>query len=348
MNVLFDLGHPAHFHLFKGAMACLESAGHGVHIIARQKDCLVELLEASGRPFHLIRRRRRTLPVLALETLHGIHLAMALARRHRVGLMVGTSFVIGPASRLTGATSVVFSQDDAAVVPLLARLAYPVAHYVVTPRFLAHEDGGPKRLTYPGNHQFAYLHPSRYRPDPGIRDVLGLRPGERYFLIRLVELTAHHDVGERGLSAGQVDRLVDVLGRHGKVFLSSESPLEGRLRPLRLPAPPQRIFDVLAFAHLFVGDSQTMATEAALLGTPVLRCNTFRGRISCMEEMEHRYGLMSSFVPAHFDDLMARLEEWLARPDLKEQWRAKRDAMARDCVDLTQWMVDLFLRLGQK
>ncbi len=45
MRVIFDLGHPAHFHLFKHAITVLRDSGHDVEIIARQKDCLVDLLE---------------------------------------------------------------------------------------------------------------------------------------------------------------------------------------------------------------------------------------------------------------------------------------------------------------
>ena len=42
---------------------------------------------------------------------------------------------------------------------------------------------------------------------------------------------------------------------------------------------------------MFIGDSQTMTSEAAVLGVPSLRCNSFAGRISYINEQEFKYGL---------------------------------------------------------
>ena len=44
MKVLFQLNHPAHYHLVKNAIKNLKMAGHEVHILARGKDVLKDLL----------------------------------------------------------------------------------------------------------------------------------------------------------------------------------------------------------------------------------------------------------------------------------------------------------------
>ena len=345
MTILFDLGHPAHFHLFRNAIAELKGAGQKIEIIGRQKDCLPDLLARSGWPHHMVRRRGKGLAALAGELPKVLALVTYKAVRHRVKLMVGTSPVIGLASRLTGATSVVFCEDDAAVVPVFTKLAYPGAHYVVTPSWLRHENHGRKHLTYPGCHELAYLHPNRFRPDPQIRQVLGLGDNERYFLIRLVALRAHHDIGEKGLGPDEARAVVDRLRRHGRVFISAETDVPADLQPLLLPVPVDRIFDVVAFADMLVGDTQTMAIEAAVLGTPSLRCNTFVGRLSVMEELEHRYGLTVGIRPRRFDRFLAQIDDWLARPDLKAEWMRRRDVLLGESLDLTQWIVDLLKSL---
>ena len=348
MKFLFDILHPAHFHLFKNVILSLRKAGHGVEIIARQKDCVPQLLKDSGWAYRLIPRKKGGLMVLGLESVKAAALATKLGWRRRIDFMVGVSISIGPAARLTGATSLLFEDDDAKVVPIFAKLGYPLAHYVVTPKCLAFEDHGPKHLTYPGYHELAYLHPNRFTPDEGILPELHLAGGQRYFLVRLVSLTAHHDIGEKGLTTGQAKTIVERLARHGRVFISAEKTVAPELREYLLPTPAQKIFDVLAFADLLVGDSQTMAAEAAVLGTPSLRCNTFKGRLSYLEELEHKYGLTAAFLPREFDALLAKMEEWLSRPDLKGQWRQKRQVMLGDCVDLTGWMLDLFDKLAQE
>jgi predicted glycosyltransferase len=346
MRVLFDLLHPAHFHLFRHVIAELLAAGNKVEIIAREKDCLPELLAQTDWPVHLIRRKKpSSLTVLAKETLQAAWLALRLAQTKHIDIMAGTSISIGPAARATGAKSIMFVEDDAKIVPIYAKLGYPIAHYVATPACLGFEDSSAKRLTYPGYHELAYLHPNRFEPDPQIREALGVGPDERYFLVRLVSLTAHHDIGESGLSTTQARQIVDRLSQHGRVFISAESTVDASLQQYLLPTPTDRIFDVLAFADIVVGDSQTMTIEAAVLGTPSLRCNTFVGRLTVPAELEERYGLTFGFVPQNCHKLLSMLDFWLAQADLKEQWRQKREAMLAESVDVTEWILDTFYRL---
>ena len=344
MRIIFDLGHPAHFHLFKHAIAALIESGNDVEIIARQKDCLVDLLEKTKWSYTIVSRTRNGLVALGWQTLRTFRIAVSLAKRKHTDFMVGTSVVVGPAARLTGATSIVFSEDDAKAVPIFAKLAYPFAHYIVTPECLKFENYGRKHLTYPGYHELAYLHPNRYQPNPDVRKALGLNANERYFLIRLVSLTAHHDIGKKGLSTAQAKTLIKHLAGYGRVFISSEKTLDEQLQPYLLPVGVERIFDVIAFADMVIGDSQTMCGEAAVLGTPSLRCNTFVGRLSVPAELEHKYGLTVGFLPKDFDKLLAKMDEWLAEPDLKQKWARKRQVMLRECVDLTDWIIRLLHR----
>ena len=58
-----------------------------------------------------------------------------------------------------------------------------------------------------------------------------------------------------------------------------------------MPIPPESIHSLLYYAKMFIGDSQTMTTEAAILGTPALKCNTFAGKLSVPNELEEKYNL---------------------------------------------------------
>lgn len=59
---------------------------------------------------------------------------------------------------------------------------------------------------------------------------------------------------------------------------------------------------VMAFASLYIGDSQTMAAEAGVLGVPFVRFNDFVGRIGYLRELEDTYelgyGIHASVLPA--------------------------------------------------
>lgn len=48
---------------------------------------------------------------------------------------------------------------------------------------------------------------------------------------------------------------------------------------------------VMAFASLYIGDSQTMAAEAGVLGVPFVRFSDFVGRIWYLRELEDKYEL---------------------------------------------------------
>lgn len=345
MNIIFDLGHPAHFHLFKNVINRLLENGHTYEIIARDKECLVDLIVNSGFNCHIVKRKKDGLVPLAIQNIKAFWLGLKLAKKHKSNFIVGTSIIAGPVSRLTDAISIVFEEDDAKVVPLLTGLAYPAAHYIATPTCLSFEDYGKKHLTYHGYHELAYLHPNRFNPDKNILNKLGIQPGQKYFLIRLVALKAHHDIGEKGVSTEQALKLVDLLKKHGKVFISSEKVVTGNLEQYILPTKPEEIFDVMAFADIVIGDSQTMTAEAAVLGVPALRCNSFVGRLSYLQELESKYGLTYGFLPEDFDKLMQKLEDLLNEPNLKQHWLKKREIMLTECIDLSKWMLEKFEKL---
>ena len=54
MNVLIQLSHPAHFHLYKHVAKNLMDDGHKVFILIKTKDILEDLLTESGLPYENI------------------------------------------------------------------------------------------------------------------------------------------------------------------------------------------------------------------------------------------------------------------------------------------------------
>ena len=51
MKILLDIGHPAHYHLFKNFIKIMRKNGHIFCIIARDKEVTKDLLEANGDQF---------------------------------------------------------------------------------------------------------------------------------------------------------------------------------------------------------------------------------------------------------------------------------------------------------
>ncbi|RLC47850.1 MAG: hypothetical protein DRH57_03280, partial [Candidatus Cloacimonadota bacterium] len=77
----------------------------------------------------------------------------------------------------------------------------------------------------------------------------------------------------------------------------------------------------------------------AVLGTPAIRCNDFVGRISYLEEQEHKYGLTYGFKPNQFDNMVKKITELLNTPNLKQEWQKRRQKMLSEKIDVTAFMV---------
>lgn len=102
---------------------------------------------------------------------------------------------------------------------------------------------------------------------------------------------------------------------------------------------------MLAFASLIISDSQSLSVEAAILGIPSIRINGFVGRISVLEELEHRYGLTYGIHPSDKNAIITKIQELLSDPDLPKTFRKKKDQMLQDKInvhDFFVWFLDNF------
>ena len=98
----------------------------------------------------------------------------------------------------------------------------------------------------------------------------------------------------------------------------------------------------MAYSSMFLGDSQTMTSEAAVLGVPALKCNTFAGRLSVPNMLEQKYSLCYAYQPTQFDEMYHHIGQLLARDlkELKNEWQAKRQRMLNDMIDPTEFFVN--------
>ena len=335
MRILIDTGHPAHIHYYRNLAANLEEKGHEVFWTTKDIDISRRLLNHYKISYKVFRKKSDSLPGKALGQLAYIFELLRYCRAKRIDIAVGTSVTIAQASLFSKMKSLFFEDDDDAVVPLSARTAHPFATNLISPDCLRGKQKRRDTIYYSGYHELAYLHPERFTPDPSILKEAGVEENEPFFIMRFNVFKAHHDRGVRGLTLDRKLKLTEMLNRHGKVFITTERQIEPELSNYRLPVAPEKIHSLLAYATMFIGDSQTMTSEAAVLGIPSLRCNTLAGRIAYLEEQEHKYGLTYGFTPDKFDNLLTKLDELLVMPDLKTEWQRRRNVMIRDKIDVT-------------
>jgi len=196
-TVLFDIGHPAHVHLFKHAIRELKRNGHETRVLSRDKDLTVTLLDRYDIDHTPLSTKGTNALSLYLEW---IEREFGPSVRLAAAIPTSSSAFRAPAAhaaRLLGVPMVVF--DDSERATLQARLTYPFATTICTPEGFE-RDVGDKQDRYPGYHELAYLHPDRFDPDPDRLEAVGVDPREPYAVCRFVSWGASHDVGNRGLS----------------------------------------------------------------------------------------------------------------------------------------------------
>jgi hypothetical protein len=260
-----------------------------------------------------------------------------IVNRKRAKLGLGVSMTLPLVSKVTKLKSIAMDDDDMAVTPVFSEFANK-ANHVLTPSSLAFEKRGKNHITYPGYHELAYLHPKRFKPDKSVLKILGIKEKENWFIVRFNDFNAHHDSGEKGMSFNQKRRLIEKLKLSGKVFISTESSVDKEFKSLVLPLKPELIHSALALSTMYVGESQTMTSEAAVLGTPSFKCNSFAGRLSIPNELEYKYGLCYSYLPGEFDIMLGKIDELLHLPNLKNEWQLKRQKMLQDKIDVTAFL----------
>jgi predicted glycosyltransferase len=214
-------------------------------------------------------------------------------------------------------------------------ISRPFAAAFLTPHAFQ-KDLGENHYQFHGFCETAYLHPDVYRPNPGIREELGLEAEEEFVLLRFNAFGSHHDVGQSGFTPDQRRRLIETFAEHATVFVSDEG---GTLDLDSLPARefdvhPALLHDALSAARLVVTDTQTVCTEAALLGTPVIRSNSFVGDddMGNFRELE-RQGLVVN--TAEFDEVLATGVGVLRDESIGAEWRRRRNEYVGGLVDLT-------------
>lgn len=341
MNILVDIGHPGHVHLFHGVAKELERRGHHLFYSVREIPVAIRLMEHYGMtPYLNLGSKKDALVGKALTVLRQDAKVLDFVKKHQIDLGLSSGMVLGHVSKLTKMKAIMFDDDDDAAEPLVVKYGHPNNEVVFTPRCIHRKT--PHAVYYAGTHELAYLHPNRFAPDPSVLEKAGLAEGEPFFIMRFVALKGHHDVGQKGLSLQQKKQLLNLLKSYGRVIITSERALEPEFEPYRLPVPPEEIHSLMAYSTMFVGDSQTMTSEAAILGVPALKCNTFAGNLSVPNELEQKYVLCYSYQPDEFEQMLAQVEQLLKRDPkaLHLEWQLKRQCFLEDHIDVTAFFVD--------
>ncbi|TKR25459.1 DUF354 domain-containing protein [Natronomonas salsuginis] len=337
-DIVIGIGHPAHVHFYKNAIKELSESGYKVHVVSKRRPLAIDLLQNYGIEHKVAGRLRIQHDSLLKTALSFASFELDMineARKHNPSVVTGVGNIpLSHASAIFDCESLIFTDTEHA--ELANRITFPFADRIYTPDCYI-GDIGIKQVRYPSYHELAYLHPKRFEPDPTVLDDVNVNPDDSFVILRLVAWNAIHDMGDSGFE--NLHDIVTALEETGvEVFITSEAPLPESVSDRRLTIEPHRIHDLMYYADLFIGESATMATESAVLGTPAIFVSSSRRGYT--NELEDEYGLVFNYSGPNrqingLNQAISILDEYD-----ETVWRKRREQLLKEKIDTTDFIID--------
>jgi predicted glycosyltransferase len=336
MNILIDIGHPAHVHIFKHFALEMQSKGHKLLFTCREKEFEIELLEHYGFDYKSFGKKYTTTSGKVFGIIEfGI-------KEYIAGLKFKPDILLSHGSIYAALASFLLNKPHISFEDTFnfeqIRLYKPFTKVILTATY-QQPDLGPKNIKYSGYHELAYLHPNHFKADISIKEELKIQSDEKYFILRFVSWEASHDIGHYGITFENKIKLVEQLANYGKIFISSEKPLPVALEKYQIQIPSHRMHDAIAFSSLLFGESATMASEAAVLGIPAVYLDN-TGRLYT-QELQDKYGLVFNYTESLEDQDLSiqKAIETILQKNFIEEWYIRRQKMLNDKIDVTSFLV---------
>ena len=339
MNILVDIGHPAHVHLFREPIRLWLDGGHRVVVTARNIPVALGLLKAAELPVRIVSRQRHGVVGAAVELIEHTVRLLPLLRKDCVDVVVsvGGTFSVY-AGWLARCSRVVLT--DTEIATKANRVTFPFATAVVTPEAFPY-DLGPRQIRYRGIHELAYLHPTTFQPDPDVLRRYSLAVGEPFSVVRLIRWGAVHDAGLQAAGDREKREVIAALRSRGRVMLVPEESTPPAFAELHLEIRPEDFHHLLYYANSCVTEGATTASEACLLGTPSLYWSPLRP--ACTALME-QYDLLRMVSPG--SDVVGPLAELLARAEQPGECASRARRFIADHVEVAPLLADLVLDIA--
>lgn len=336
MKVAVIVSTPAQYHFYKNIIRDLERRGNEVRVLYRDYGETLEVAEIEGEVFSRVRTNWDRILKLPLDVVR----ARKILKGFKPDVVTGFEIYAPYIAKVLGSRSFVFYDSEPRSSRLLAiqmKAYLPFVDSVITP-YTYLDDLGKRHLRVNSFKELAYLHPKYFNPDPSILDELGVDEGG-YAILRFNAFDAAHDIGVGGFSYRDKVELVNRLKEDVDVVISSEGCISRELEKYVLRISKKKIHHAIYFAKLLVTDTQTMAFESAILGTPTIRSNKFvdpKREMGNFIELE-RHGLLINIKDPR---KAIELAEQMAKNDrIKEIWKRRKKKFLKDKIDITKFMV---------
>jgi len=333
MKILIDIGHPAHIHYAKNSIRNWTQNGHEVLVTARDKKVIKGLLDNLKIPYVNRGKGKNSKLGKLMYMVYADYKLWRISKKFKPDIYLSfSSAYAAQVAHFLGKPHIAFN-DTEHTDKIHWKFTYPFSTSIITPASYQN-DLGDKQVRFNNIDDGLYLHENYFTPDPTIKEDLGLKEDEDFVLLRFVSWNAHHDYGQSGLDLETKRTLIDILNKRYRVFISSEEDLSDEFKDLEIKIEPHKMHDVLAAASLFIGESGTMASESAFLGTASVYINSLP--LMCYLKLEQDAGILRHFTSSA--GVVDHVKELLLTPDLKKLAKERSLAMKKDFIDPTKFL----------
>lgn len=336
MKILIGIGHPKQVHIWKNIAKNLIKHGNEIKFLAADKDISRYLLDIYSLDYEIYKKNHYSLVKKALELFNGTSKALNIAKKFNPDILIAGTPYLAYISKILRKPHITISDTEHAFIDYW--ITYPFTDVICTPAYFMKKVNPRKHITFEGYFELSYLHPKYFTPDISVLDIPHLNKTDRFIVLRFVDWSASHDIGQSGINSSSRKKYISTLEKYGKVFISSESKLPSEFEKYSLKIAPEKFHSFLSYAQLYIGEGGSTATEAALLGTPSIHISTTAKFCGVFDDLS-KYNLVYTF-----DDDSKALEkgiEILRDPKSKEKWIQRKDAVLKEKIDVTKFMVDL-------
>jgi predicted glycosyltransferase len=340
MRIFIDIGHPAHVHYFKNFIKEMCNRGHSFFITARNKEMAQYLLEKEGIEY----TNRGTGKNSAAGKIIYMFKADVFLLKHAISfkpdIFIGfASFYTAQVSSVLRKPSIILDDTENGK---FQQLCYrPFANFILSPTTFT-KTFGKNHFKFNSFLELAYLHPDYFTPDFSQLKELNVKKGEKFTICRFVSWQANHDYGHSGVSSKNKIKAVNEFLKFGKVFISSESELPEELKKYQIKLAPEKIHHALSYATLLYGESATMASECAVLGTPAIYIDN-EGR-GYTDEQESKYQIVFNFTESEEDQIksISKGYEILKNEESNKVFQDRRQQILNEKINFTKFLIWFF------
>lgn len=331
MRILIDICHPSRVHLYKYFISEMEKRGHNILVTASDKEVTKYLLNFYDINNIIIDGYNSNIIKKIISYIISEYKLLHITKKYNPDIIIG-SIRAAHVGFLLRIPTINFDDDEYGFY-----LGYPFYNTIIG--FSGYKKRKKNIHIINGYKELAYLSEEYYQPNESFKEEIGLSKDEKYVLLRFVAMDAYHDIGKKGFTLEEKILLIQKISKYSKAFISSEKKLPKELSKYKINISPEKMHDALFHANLLVTDSQTMTTEAAILGTPAIRCNSFVGNndMGNFIDLENKYKLIYNFEDKN--EAINKAIELIQDPNLEFEWNNKKEYMINDKINVTKFMI---------